>query len=68
MNEQIFIKRESRANGMASKDKLEHELNSVKKDLALIKHILEENYELSDEAKKALAIARKTPKSQFIDA
>ena len=48
-------------------EKIHKDLVSLKKDLAFIKHILKEEYELSSEAKKKLQKARKTPKSKYID-
>ena len=39
----------------------------MRRDVELIKHILEEDYELSEEAKEALAKARKTPESEYVD-
>ena len=43
------------------------DLESLKRDLALIKHILSENYELSASVKKRLKKARKTDKSKYVD-
>jgi len=43
------------------------ELKSMRQDLAFIKNLLREEYELSDEAKSALAKARKTPESTYVD-
>ncbi len=45
---------------------LHKEILDIKNDLAYIKNILSEEYELSDEAKKQLEIARKTPVSEYI--
>lgn len=48
---------------------LEHmhkDLETVKRDLAVIKHILSEEGKLNDYAKKALAEARATPDSEYI--
>ena len=42
---------------------LHKEILDIKNDLAYIKNILSEEYELSDEAKKQLEKARKTPVS-----
>ena len=42
------------------------ELISIKRDLALIKHLLEEDFELSTSAKKALEKARQTPEEEYI--
>lgn len=39
----------------------------LKRDIELIKHILEEDYELSGKVKKALARARETPESEYVD-
>lgn len=43
------------------------DLDSMKKDLTFIKHILSEDYELSSSAKKRLKKARKTPTTEYID-
>ncbi|MBU1202281.1 MAG: hypothetical protein KJ583_05450 [Nanoarchaeota archaeon] len=46
---------------------LHKDLTSLKKDIEFIKHILREDYELSEFAKKALKEARETPESEYID-
>jgi len=46
---------------------IHNELSDIKKDVEFIKHILSEEYELSDSAKKALAEARNTPEAEYID-
>ena len=43
------------------------DLESLKRDLAFIKHVLSENYELSASAKKRLKRARKTDKSKYVN-
>jgi len=48
-------------------EQLYKDIAYLKRDVELIKHILEEDYELSEEAKKALAKARETPESEYID-
>ena len=48
-------------------EKIHKDLISLKKDVAFIRHILRENYELSSHAKKELKKARKTPKSKYVD-
>ncbi len=48
-------------------EQLHKDLVSLRKELALIRHILREDYELSASAKKRLKSARKTPKSKYID-
>lgn len=48
---------------------LEHlhkDLKDLKRDMALVKHILSEEHELSEEAKKKLAKARKTSDSEYV--
>ncbi|HIJ98193.1 TPA: hypothetical protein H1012_01280 [archaeon] len=48
---------------------LEHlhkDIEDMKNDIAVIKHILTEEYELSEEGKKRLAEAEKTPRSEYI--
>lgn len=42
------------------------DMEIVKRDIALIKHILIEEGELTDEAVKYLEEARKTPKNKYI--
>ena len=42
------------------------DMEIVKKDIALIKHILIEEGELTEEAVKDLEEARKTPKKEYI--
>lgn len=39
----------------------------IKRDMALIKHILIEEGELTDEAKERLAKARATPDSEYVE-
>lgn len=43
------------------------ELVGLKKDIEFIKHALSEDFEFSDEAKKALKEARETPESEYVD-
>jgi len=38
----------------------------MKGDLHLMRHIMQEEYELSEETKKKLEFARKTPRSKYI--
>jgi len=45
---------------------LKDELRNIRKDLAEIKHLLREDFELSDRAKKALKKARETPEEQYL--
>ncbi len=45
---------------------IHQDLKAMKRDIELIKHILEEEYELSDEAKNELAKARATPGEKYI--
>ncbi len=45
---------------------IHQDLEALKRDIALIKHILIEEGELTHEAKKRLEIARKTPLSQYV--
>ena len=49
---------------------LEHiheDLETLKKEVAVIVHILSEEGELSEDAKKRLAEARKTSRSEYIE-
>lgn len=45
---------------------IQKDLNEMKRDLAVIKHILFEEYELSEQAKKDLEEARKAPLSEYV--
>lgn len=45
---------------------IHEDLEIMKRDIALIKHILTEEGELTSEAKKRLETARKTPLSQYV--
>ncbi len=47
--------------------KLEKDINEVKIQLNKITHILTEDFELSESAKKALESARKEPLSDYVD-
>lgn len=42
------------------------EIKEMKGDLHLMRHIMQEEYELSEETKKKLEFARKTPRSKYI--
>jgi len=44
---------------------MHEDLEELKRDVALIKHILQEEGELTSEAKKQLEDARKTPISNY---
>ena len=46
---------------------IQQELIDIKRDVEFIKHILSEDFELSDYAKKALKEARETPESEYIN-
>tara|TARA_Y100000310_G_C20701635_1_gene830536 strand:+ start:7817 stop:7981 length:165 start_codon:yes stop_codon:yes gene_type:complete len=46
---------------------LQKDITHIKKDMEVIKSILSEDFELSDNAKKALKEARETPDSEYID-
>lgn len=48
-------------------ESLHKEILELRKELAQIKFILQEKYELSDEAVMKLAEARKTDKSEYLD-
>ncbi len=45
---------------------LHKDIEDIKKNITFIKDILMEGYELSDDAKKQLRIAGKTPRSEYI--
>ena len=46
---------------------IEQELKHIRTDLEYIKHLLAEDFELSDEARTALKEARETPESEYVD-
>lgn len=48
-----------------SMEALEKEVSELKRDVAHIKEMLAEEYELSDEAEEGLNKARKTPLSEY---
>jgi hypothetical protein len=52
---------------MTSTDSIHQELSDIRKDLEFIKHILSEDYELSENAKRELAKARALPESEYVD-
>ena len=45
---------------------LHKDIIEIKNELTLIRNLLYEDFELTDEAKEALDKARKTPKKQYI--
>lgn len=45
---------------------MHEDIEVLKRDMAIIKHILSEEGELTEQAKKDLEEARKTPRSKFI--
>ena len=49
-----------------SLETIHKELHDLKKDIEFLKHIMSEEFELSDWAKKELAEARKVPDSELI--
>ncbi len=46
---------------------MHEDIEFMKRDIAVIKHILSEEGELTEEAKKRLAEARATPDSEYIE-
>ena len=46
---------------------MHQDMEVLKKDIAVIKYILSEEGQLTEEAKKRLAKARKTPVSEYIE-
>jgi hypothetical protein len=48
-------------------DKIQEEISMIRKDLDYIKHVIAEDFELSDEAKKELQEARATAESEYIE-
>ena len=52
-----------------AQNELQHmhqDIEELKNDVAVIKHILSEEGELTEEAKKRLEAARKTPASKYV--
>ena len=47
-------------------ESISKDIISMKRDLELIKHLLEEVFELSDYAKKALKKARETSEEEYV--
>jgi len=47
-------------------DVINKNIMKLRDDMAYLKHILEEDYELSDTAKKELKEARETPDNEYI--
>ena len=50
-----------------SMEHIHKDLVALKRDVLVIKHILSEEGELTDEAKKRLKEARETPKENYIE-
>ena len=48
-------------------ENLHNDLREVKRDLAFIKYVLREEYEISDTARSSLKDARNTPTEDYID-
>lgn len=46
---------------------IHEDLQELKSDLKFIKAVISEDFELSEHAKKALAEARTTPESEYVD-
>lgn len=46
---------------------MHQDIEFIKEDIALIKHILSEEGELTEEAKKRLAKARTTPEKEYLE-
>jgi len=55
------------ANAEAEMRHIYEDLELLKTDIAVIKHILSEEGELTEEAKKRLAKARATPDSEYAE-
>ena len=49
-----------------SVDKIQQEISSLREDIAYIKSVISEDFELSDHAKQALKEARNTPISEYV--
>lgn len=68
LEQENIIKDEITLNIMRDAVKLEKELKELKLEIKRLKSILEEeDLELNERTKKKLAIARKTPLSEYID-
>lgn len=48
-------------------ERLNHNMEEIKLQLSKITHILEEDFELTEETKKKLSNARKEPLSKYVD-
>lgn len=48
-------------------EKLDRDLTEIRMQLLKLTHLLEEDFELSDRAKRGLAAARKQPLSAYVD-
>ena len=49
-----------------SLETIHKDLENLQKDVDFIKHLVAEDFELSEEAKKQLEEARKTPRAEYI--
>ena len=45
---------------------IHRDIKQMKSELLFLRHVMEEEYELSEEAKKQLEMARKTPRSAYL--
>ncbi len=52
---------------MEQLETIHNELEGIKGEIKFIRHVMEEDYRLSDWAKKELVEARKIPDSKLID-
>lgn len=48
-------------------ESLREDIIRLRREVELIRHILEENYDLDDKTRRALEEARKTPESEYVD-
>ncbi|MBS3772911.1 MAG: hypothetical protein KGY55_01775 [Candidatus Thermoplasmatota archaeon] len=48
-------------------ERLHDDIIDLRREVERIKHMLEENYELSEEARQALASARNTSESKYVN-
>ena len=55
------------ANGDVEMKHMHEDIEILKRDIAVIKHILSEEGKLTPEAKKRLEKARKTPLSEYVE-
>ncbi len=48
-------------------ERLHEDIVRLRREVELIRHILEEDYELDEKTRRELEEARKTPESEYVD-